>query len=191
MWNHQRIYNTMLLSNCLLNLDLIYEKCPSNIHEPSKTNMLVTPQNVMSQILPQCTFLYPVFPLLVSYTHFPNGFGTMTSPSTHFNGQRKCHLCQSSLAIYGLFSEKSFNSSSNFFYKPNITILSDKVRSGQTILFFLTEKLYTPNGFWTYDFILHSHLWEKVPFETKLIGAISCQNDERSNRPDRLISSPS
>ena len=120
---------------------------PAIYMKPSKTNMLVTPQNVMSQILPQCTFLYPVFPLLVSYTHFPNGFGAMTSPSTHFYGQRKCHLCQSSLAIYGLFSEKSLNSSSNFFYKPNITILSDKVRSGQTILFFLTEKLYTPNGF--------------------------------------------
>ena len=131
------------------------------------------------------------FSLIGKLHTLPNGFRTMTSPSTHFYGQRKCHLSQSSLAIYGLFSEKSFNSSSNFFYKPNITILSDKVRSGQTILFFLTEKLYTPNGFWTYDFILRSHLWEKVPFETKLIGAISCQNDERSNRPDRLISSPS
>lgn len=135
MWNHLWIYNTMLLSNCLLNLDLIYEKSPSNIHEPSKTNML-TPQNVMSQMLPQCTLLYPVFSLLVSYTHFPKDFRTMTLPSTHFYGLRKCHLSQSSLAIYGSFSEISFNSSSNFLFKPNNTILSDKVRSGRTILSF-------------------------------------------------------
>lgn len=151
MWNHLWIYNTMLLSNCLLNLDLIYEKSPSNIHEPSKTNML-TPQNVMSQMLPQCTLLYPVFSLLVSYTHFPKDFRTMTSPSTLFYGLRKCHLSQSSLAIYGSFSEISFNSSSNFLFKPNNTILSDKVRSGRTILslffsFFFNWKVIHQMGF--------------------------------------------